>query len=129
MSDTIEIKVRFSETDLLGHVNNSNYFVYIEEARIEFLKKVFPEKKRTFVVASVSCDFIRQAFFDQKLMIHTSIVEIGNKSFTLVHEILDKENGHLIAKGQSVVVYFHFQKQKSEALTPDMRERLLEYMK
>lgn len=128
MSSTTEIKVRFSETDLLGHVNNASYFVYLEEARIDFLREVLPEKKKTFVVVSVKCDFIRQAYFGQRLIIHTSIVEIGNTSFTLIHEIKDKESGQLIAKGQSVVVHYNFEKQKSEPLTPNMRERLLEQM-
>lgn len=128
MSTTNEIKVRFSETDLLGHVNNASYFVYLEEARIEFLRDILPDKKRSFVVVSVKCDFIQQAYFDQRLIIHTSIVEIGNTSFTLVHEIKDKESGQLIAKGQSVVVHFNIEKQKSEPLTAEMRERLLEQM-
>ena len=128
MSSTTEIKVRFSETDLLGHVNNASYFVYLEEARIDFLREVLPEKKKTFVVVSVKCDFIRQAYFGQRLIIHTSIVKIGNTSFTLIQEIKDKESGQLIAKGQSVVVHYNFEKQKSEPLTPNMRERLLEQM-
>lgn len=129
MSSTTEIKVRFSETDLMGHVNNASYFVYLEEARIEFLRDMLSEQKKSFVVVSVKCDFIRQAYFDQRLIIHTRVVDIGNTSFTLVHEMKDKESGQLIAKGQSVVVHFNREKQKSEPLTEDMREWLLEQMK
>lgn len=112
------------ETDLLGHVNNSNYFVYLEEARIEFFKQIFPEKKQSFVVASVKCDFIRQAFFDQHLIIHTKVVKIGNKSFELQHEITDKNTGETIANGQSIVVYFNFEKQQGESITTEMRKKL-----
>ncbi len=112
------------ETDLLGHVNNSNYFVYLEEARIEFFKQIFPEKKQSFVVASVKCDFIRQAFFDQHLLIHTKVVKIGNKSFELQHEITDKNTGETIANGQSIVVYFNFEKQQGESITTEMRKKL-----
>lgn len=116
------------ETDLLGHVNNSNYFVYLEEARIEFFKQIFPEKKQSFVVASVKCDFIQQAFFDQQLLIliHTKVVKIGNKSFELQHEITDKETGETIARGQSIVVYFNFEKQQGEVITSEMRKKLNE---
>lgn len=34
-----QVKVRFCETDALGHINNTSYFIYLEEARIAFLKK------------------------------------------------------------------------------------------
>lgn len=124
MGQKIEVKVRFAETDLLGHVNNASYFVYLEEARVEFFKTVFPEKKQSFVVASVKCDFLRQAFFDQWLMIQTKVVKIGNKSFDLEHAIIDKNSGELIASGRSVVVHFNFEKQASETITSEMRKQL-----
>lgn len=124
MSQTIELKVRFAETDLLGHVNNSSYFIYLEEARIAFFKSAFPDKKTSFVVASVKCDFIQQAFFEQQLRIETKVIKIGTKSFELEHEIKDNNNGELIAKGQSIVVHFNFEKQTSEKLTNDMRKQL-----
>ncbi len=34
----LEVNVRFSETDALGHVNNTSYFVYLEEARLKFFE-------------------------------------------------------------------------------------------
>lgn len=124
MVQEIEFKVRFAETDLLGHVNNASYFVYMEEARVDFFKSAFPEKKESFVVASVKCDFIQQAFFDQWLVVQTKAVKIGNKSFDLEHAIIDKDSGDLIAKGHSVVVHFNTEKQTSEPLTSQMRKQL-----
>lgn len=35
-----EVTIRFCETDLLGHVNNSNYFIYMEDARVQFFQTV-----------------------------------------------------------------------------------------
>ena len=32
----MEIKVRFSETDLLGHINNVSFFTYLETAELTF---------------------------------------------------------------------------------------------
>lgn len=31
------VKVRFCETDALGHISNISYFIYLEEARTDFL--------------------------------------------------------------------------------------------
>lgn len=122
----VEVKIRVSETDLLGHVNNASYFIYIEEARVEFLKNALPNRKdSSYIVASVKCDFIRQAYFGQSLVIKTKVSKIGNKSFELSHEMTDKETGELIANGLSVVVHFNFDKQVSEPLTQETRERLI----
>ncbi len=124
MAHVIEIKVRFAETDMLGHVNNANYFIYMEEARVNFFKSLFPEKRLSFVVASVKCDFIQQAFFDQWLRIQTKVVKIGSKSFELAHEITDKNTGELIAKGHSVAVHFNYETQKSEQIPSELRKKL-----
>jgi acyl-CoA thioester hydrolase len=34
----VEVKVRFSETDMYGHLNNTVPFTYFELARIEYLQ-------------------------------------------------------------------------------------------
>ena len=34
------IKVRFSETDMFGHLNNTVPFTYFEQARIEYFKSL-----------------------------------------------------------------------------------------
>lgn len=128
MNEKIEIKVRFSETDLLGHVNNSSYFVYLEEARVEFFKKMKPyNSDKSFVVASVTCDFINQAYFDDRLVIHTEVTKMGNKSFQLKHEIINKESNKLIAKGKSAIVFFNFKKQMSEPIPEEIRRQLENY--
>lgn len=37
-SFSTKVKVRFSETDMYGHVNNTKVFAYFEYARIEYFK-------------------------------------------------------------------------------------------
>ena len=126
----MEIKVRFSETDLLGHINNVSYFTYLETARIDFLEQIglkFTDKF-VFILASASCDFMQQGYFGQTFKINTSVSRIGTKSLVLTSEILDKESGELIAKGESTLVHFDRIEQKSIVLTDGIKEKLLPYM-
>ena len=37
---SVPVSVRFSETDMYGHLNNTVPFIYFEYARIEFLKHI-----------------------------------------------------------------------------------------
>lgn len=125
----IEIRVRFCETDALGHINNASYFQYMEEARIRFFEDLgykIEDKSKSwnFVVASVGCDFINQGFFNQSIKIQTSVKRIGSKSFTLENLMIDSQTKKLIAKGHAVVVIFDFESQKSTSIPEYLREGL-----
>ncbi|MGD6899504.1 acyl-CoA thioesterase [Bacillus infantis] len=126
-----QVKVRFCETDALGHVNNTSYFVYLEEARIEFFESLgysMDTRKWSFILASTKCDFLNQGYFNQKLAVTTYVSKIGNKSFTLEHEILCAQTKEPIAKGNAVIVYFDFEAQKSSSLPDHLREGLKGYL-
>lgn len=124
----IEVNVRFCETDLLGHVNNNNFFVYMEDARIRFFNDLtLVGEDWNFILASAKCDFIKQVYFNQTLTIRSNVVKIGRSSFHLEQEMFEKESGELVARGLSVIVQFDFEQQKSVALTPQMKETLSSY--
>lgn len=125
----IEIRVRFGETDALGHINNASYFIYTEEARVRFFEAIGYSMETghwQFIMASTKCDFIQQGYFNQELIIKTYVSRIGTKSFQLEHKIICKKTHQLIATGEATVVYFDFEKQQSEVLPPLLRERLAE---
>ena len=122
------VTVRFAETDALGHVNNTSYFIYLEEARMHFLKEIGQDMKMknwSFILASTKCDFLSQAYFDQVLKIDTSVFKVGTKSFQLEHAISCKQTGVPIAKGNAILVQFNFDKQESEQIPELLKEKLL----
>ncbi|WP_226584850.1 acyl-CoA thioesterase [Halobacillus litoralis] len=124
----IEVNVRFCETDLLGHVNNSNFFIYMEDARIRFFQDLnLVEKDWNFIMASAKCDFIKQVYYNQTLKIRNNVSKIGNSSFHLEQRMFEEQTGELVAKGESVIVQFDFEEQKSKPLTPEMKENLQSY--
>jgi acyl-CoA thioester hydrolase len=123
----IHVSVRFGETDALGHINNTSYFIYLEEARIRFIEALgfkMNVNQWNFILASTKCDFISQGYFNQQLVIKTYVSKIGTKSFHLEHEIHSADTNELIAHGNAVMVYFDFDKQKSEPLPELLKEVL-----
>ncbi|QAS51978.1 acyl-CoA thioesterase [Halobacillus litoralis] len=123
-----EVKIRFCETDLLGHVNNNNFFIYMEDSRIRFFDDLeLVGDDWNFILASTKCDFIKQVYFNQTLVIHSHVDKIGNSSFHLIQEMFEKESGELVAKGKSVIVQFDFGKQQSHPLSEKMKEMLASY--
>jgi acyl-CoA thioester hydrolase len=119
LASITEIRVRFCETDAVGHVNNVSYFIYLEQARVDFIKALLPdrsEKQWNIAVVSLHCDFLDQAYFDQVLTIRTAVKRIGTKSFTLSHAIVEKSAGKPIAMGESVVVLLDEEKKQAVPL-------------
>ncbi|MBE4908965.1 acyl-CoA thioesterase [Bacillus luteolus] len=127
MNHITKIKVRFGETDALGHINNSSYFAYLEDARIGFFESIGCNMSTTswnFILASTKCDFIGQGYFNQILKITTTVTRIGNKSFQLEHEIFDDQTDRLIARGNAIIVYFDFEEQQSVVIPESLKVEL-----
>ena len=125
----IEIYARFCETDAAGHINNTSYFIYMEEARSKFFQGIGFTGEETrgnidFIIASTSCDFIAQAFAGQTLRVKTIVDRIGSKSFALMHTITDGNSGASLAKGQATIVCFDYLAQQTEMIPPTLRELL-----
>lgn len=129
----VDVYVRFCETDAGGHVSNTSYFCYLEEARTKFFTDIHygferAGEKSNFILARTECDFISQAYAAQTLTIKSSVEHIGTKSFTLLHEMYEKESGTLVVRGRAVVVCFNFLEQRSIEIPPHLRQILQQYM-
>ncbi|KGP73852.1 acyl-CoA thioesterase [Pontibacillus yanchengensis] len=94
----VPVKVRFSETDMFGHMNNTAPFIYFEEARIEFMKSlgIFDIAKSEWqsipVVADLQCDFHQQIYFDDQLTLYVKVNYIGTTSYDLHYLALNQSN-------------------------------------
>ncbi|WP_087972405.1 acyl-CoA thioesterase [Oceanobacillus rekensis] len=129
-SHDIEVYVRFCETDAIGHVNNTSHFLYFEEARTKFFRMIHPNRQSSssFILASIKCDYIEQAYAGQVLKVSTNVLYIGTKSFTIRHRLIASDSNKIIAEAEAVTVCFDFKNQKTIPLNRELRESLEEYM-
>jgi acyl-CoA thioester hydrolase len=126
------IKVRFSETDMFGHLNNTVPFVYFEEARIEFFKSIGFMQKWTDtlseeipVVADLQCDFLQQVFFGEQLSLYVKVNHVGNSSIDL-HYMAKKDNGTVAFVGRGMMVQISKKTGKSVPWDDEMRQTLIQ---
>ncbi|GAB3055514.1 acyl-CoA thioesterase [Virgibacillus ainsalahensis] len=129
-SHEIEIYVRFAETDAAGHVNNVSYFLYFEEARTKFFREICPERDGSFnfILASISCDYVSQAYAGQELKLLTDVGRVGEKSFTVSHILVNPETGLTVAKSEAVTVCYNYEEQKTIQIPVEVRSRLQNYL-
>ncbi|MEZ0480627.1 acyl-CoA thioesterase [Planococcus sp. SSTMD024] len=106
------VHVRFSETDMFGHVNNTVPIAYFEYARIEFMKEMglmqgWLSKGSDLipVVADMQVDFVRQVFFDEQLRIYVKVESIGNSSADIHYwAVNDKQETCFTGRGAIVQI-------------------------
>ena len=122
---SLQIQVRFGDTDALGHVNNASFAAYAEVARLDFLT-LFGKSVRSLILASLYIDFRRQVRFDESVRIETRVERIGTSSITLEQTVFASDER--AADVRSTVVYFDYAAGKSRQLTDDMRDSLAPYM-
>lgn len=124
-----EIRVRFSETDMYGHMNNTVPFVYFEQARIDYLNSlgVFdPEnaKSSILVVADLQCDFVKQVFFGETLRVMVKTASVGTSSMDL-HYLALNEKDEAVFVGRGTLVLLDAATGKGKPLTEKEKEVLL----
>lgn len=126
-----ETRVRFCETDMFGHLNNTVPFVYFETARIRFFQQLgFMNdwanalNESMPVVADLQCDFIRQVFFDETLKIHVKVHQLGNASVDLHYMVTNKEN-KLCLTGRGTMVQLSKKTGKTIPWNEEMKQTLL----
>ncbi|ADU31396.1 acyl-CoA thioesterase [Evansella cellulosilytica] len=121
------ICVRFSETDAFGHMNNTNAFVYFEEARINFLRSLgltIKEGSSVFpVTADIQCNYLKQIFFDETIKVAVKVVHVGNTSVEL-HYIVLNENNEVCLTGRGRIVQISSVSGKPEPWSDHVKERL-----
>lgn len=122
------LTVRFSEIDMLGHLNNTVPFTYFEIARIEYFKHLGfmqdwmnPKKETVTVVADLQCDFLKQVYYNEVIDICVKAVKIGNSSVDL-HYMGRKNNGEVVFTGRGMVVQISRITGKAVPWSEDMKE-------
>ncbi len=128
MNFAVEVEVRFRDLDPMGHVNNAVYLTYFEIARTAYMQQMARFEGLhdiNFVVARVECNYRQGARFGQRLRIECGTVTLGRTSLTLAYRI--SADGALLADGQTVLVWFDYQKNEKLEVPEAVRQRILAF--
>lgn len=123
-------KPRFSDTDALGHINNTMVPVWFEGARDDVFKWFTPDldlNKWKLILAKIDVSFHGQMYYENTMEVRTYIGRIGGSSFDVYQEIW--QQGELKASGTAVMVHFDYQQQKSIKIPEQIIDKMKEYLK
>jgi len=98
-----KLRVRYSETDAQGIVNNANYLSYFEVGRVEWLRaaglsyKELEARGYGFVVVEVHALYKRAARFDDELGLRTRLAGLSKASLRFDYTLV--RDGEVLATG------------------------------
>jgi acyl-CoA thioester hydrolase len=121
-----QAQVRWSDVDIMGHVNHARYLSFFEDARMTMLAGspaglAGAAGDRGYIAARVAVDYQFPAAFRPGLMlrVETAISRMGTTSWTFDQRMYDGEQP--IARCECVLVGYSYATGKPRPLAADER--------
>ena len=106
----IEFRVRYAETDQMGVVYHTNYLVWCEMGRTDFIRArgmSYAEMERAGVglaVSELSARFHAAARYDDMIRVRTTLVDLKSRSITFDYLITRVETGTRLVSARTALV-------------------------
>jgi acyl-CoA thioester hydrolase len=103
----LRIPIRWGDMDAMGHVNNTVYFRYMEQARIAWFESLVPQadawSSMSIVIVNASCNFHRPINYPGTVEVRVFVAAPGNSSVGTFYELSVQDE--LYADGAATVVF------------------------
>lgn len=124
----LPIQIRFSDVDVVGHVNNIVYFAFYDTGKAAFMAELLGRKitwdQVDTVVANVDCAFIAPIFYGENIEVLTTCVGVHDKSFRILQMLRNSSTQEVKSVCETVMVSFDPATQKAAPLKDEWREKL-----
>jgi acyl-CoA thioester hydrolase len=120
------IPMRWGDMDAMGHVNNTVYFRYMEQARIAWFDRLMPERGARgglgIVVVSSACNFRKPLAYPGTVEVKLFVGAPGGSSVPTFYEL--RLADQLYADGDATVVFIDLHSQKPVRIPERIRSLL-----
>lgn len=121
-----EVRVRFAETDAMGVAHHGSHLVYLEAARVEYLRALGHPYDRVraggvdFPVVEVAVRYLHPLRFDEVVAVHVDMAAVDRATFTMRY-LLDVDGE---ARATAVTVHAVVAGDGRPVRTPEWLRRL-----
>ena len=125
------IAIRWGDMDAMGHVNNTVYFRFMEQARIGWFDALVPHEQAWqstgIVIANASCNFKRPINYPGTVEVRLLAGPPGGSSVPTFYEL--RVQDEIYADGAATVVFIDMRSQKPIRIPEAIRGFLKESIK
>jgi acyl-CoA thioester hydrolase len=108
MINETKIRVRYAETDQMGVVYHSNFFIWFEVGRVELLRqlgftyKEMEQQDQCYIaVVDARCRYRAPARYDEEILIRTHLKNTRKSLIHFAYEAVRASDGTLLAEGET----------------------------
>lgn len=127
---TIDHRVYYNETDQMGRVYHSNYVIWMEKGRTEFIRtknisyKSLEEKGIFLPVSDINIKFFKAIEYDMELKIKTILIYIDRIKIKFKYEFYDKEMKVLFGSANTTNIFTN-----RDGIPKRVNKELIKYIK
>jgi len=128
-----KVRVRYAETDQMGVVYHSNFFLYYEVSRAESIRQLgftYADVEKMGVimpVVEVQSKFLRPALYDDLLTIKTVLKELPVHHKIEFHHEVYNEKKELLATGRIILYFMEAKTMKRTTIPGELLKKLQPY--
>jgi len=119
------VTLRYSDMDVLGHLNNAVYATLFEAGRVAYVEEklaALTPAGTGYVIVRLEIDFNAEARYPGTADITTAITRLGGSSMTFTQSI--RIAGRLVASAACICALFDLTRRKALRLPDSMREQI-----
>lgn len=125
----VELPVAWGEMDTFQHVNNAVYFRYFESARVKYVESVNIEKFMKTgmgpILSSTSAKFFAPLKYPDTISVGIKSVKLESGRILQEYGVWSHETSRLVAKGESMMVFFDYKTGRPCDIPAELRENML----
>ncbi|OEY97288.1 acyl-CoA thioesterase [Acinetobacter qingfengensis] len=122
--------ISWGDMDAFNHVNNVQYYRYIENARIGYFERLNQIQTEFYtVVSSSSCRYLRPVTYPDILAIGVNVEEIRSSAFRMTYQLYSEKQQTLVAQGEVVVVCMDAKTQQKTTIPEYFKQAIIELEK
>ena len=132
-SSETKVRVRYAETDQMGVVYHSNFFLYYEVARAESIRHLgytYADMEKMGVimpVVEVQSRFLRPALYDELLSIKTILKELPIHHKIEFHHEVYNEQEELLVTGKVILYFMEAKTMKRTTMPEELLRKIKSY--
>jgi acyl-CoA thioester hydrolase len=106
----VEFRVRYAETDQMGVVYHTNYMIWCEVGRTDFIRArgmSYADMERAGVglaVSEMTARFHAAARYDELIRVRTTLAEVRSRGITFDYVITRSADGHRLVSARTALV-------------------------
>ncbi|MBD5281794.1 MAG: acyl-CoA thioesterase [Muribaculaceae bacterium] len=123
-----EVQIRFTDIDMLGHLNNAVYTQMMDIGKVAYFTAInggpIEWGSVNLVVANINVNYLKQTTLYEPLEVLTRCHKLGTKSLVLHQQVVNSATGEVKADGYATMVSIDLKSKITTPITSDWRQKL-----